>query len=443
MNKKTLRQLIVLIDRLVKQQLVAILSHDKFHTLLENWSCLHYLIRNAKHPTTRVKILDVRWAEISRSINEDYTLENVFSIKILDELELPGNDPLSIIIGSYHLDLSNKQIIDTLSSIASICSYCFVPFISTTTSAVFDIKELSHLTKIDLDGIHKNNKFKNFANLSKDINSSFIAIVAPRIYFPSLISCSKEMIYCPILGEEINNYKNILGNGAFAFVAVVMNSFINTRWFLDIVGFPPEKILPKDYGGEFGIVPGVKAERFCKEYFDSSNFLYKYSTECFISERREKSLSDLGFIPVCHIKDGYSPIFHSNKCVRKLQSKFIKQDSEDASNTLQNILSVCRFAHYIKIIGRQKIGLFSDVSELQHFLNNWLLQYVSSDPETPLSLKHKYPLLQAKVEVFEDHFLQNNFKCKIYLKPHLISSQVIANITLTTRIRSITNISSK
>ena len=101
---------------------------------------------------------------------------------------------------------------------------------------------------------------------------------------------------------------------------------------------------------------------------------------------------------------------------------------------LQNILCICRFAHYIKIIGRQKLGLFSNISEFQNYLNNWLLQYVSSDIETPLYLKHKYPLLQAKVEVFEDAFLRNNFKCKIYLKPHLISAQVLTNIILTTQL---------
>jgi predicted component of type VI protein secretion system len=88
------------------------------------------------------------------------------------------------------------------------------------------------------------------------------------------------------------------------------------------------------------------------------------------------------------------------------------------------------------MIGRQKIGLYSNGSEFQHYINNWLLTYISSDLETPLHLKHRYPLLDGKVKVVEDHFLKNNFICMIYLKPHLVSVQIAADVVLKTNLIS-------
>jgi type VI secretion system ImpC/EvpB family protein len=437
-HRSTTRKLIVKIDAIVKEQLVAILEHDSFKTLLENWSCLYYLTRVAKHHTIRVKILDIRWCEIAGLINDGNDLDNLLSYKILDELELPGNDPLSMLIGSYRLDVSEKATINILSYISTICAYCFVPFVSSITPDVFDVDEFSQLTKINLQEIHKISKFKNLIEFANNENSIFIGLVIPQIFYPSLIA-NRDQNHCSILGNDIVKYNNILGNGAYAFAAVIANSFIHTGWFLDIIGVPPQGITVHD-GEQFGIVPGIKAQSFfAANFVNIKHIFFKYTTDCFISEHQEKELADLGFIPICHIKGSDSAVFYSNGSIKNLSSKANQQEVFEASTLLQNILCICRFAHYIKIIGRQKLGLFSNVSEFQHYLNNWLLQYVSSDVDTPLHLKHKYPLLEAKVEVFEDMFLRNNFKCKIYLKPHLISSQVLANITLTTQLSSIAN----
>lgn len=429
------RQLIAAIDSIVKAQVISILEHNDFRNLLKNWSSLYYLINNTRHNSTRVKILNLKWHEVSGILSEGNMMDNILAYKILDELELPGNDPLSMLIGAYNLDVSDKATINALAYIAMICAHCFVPFISSVTVDIFDIDEVSQLTKINLEEFYKNNKFRYLVELAEDVNSNFIGLVIPDVFLPSLMSYTNK-VYCSILGENIAKYANILGSGAFAFAAVVMNSFVSTGWFLDIAGIPPKDLALEEINN-FGIVPSIKAQSFFDGHFESSNIFLKCSTEFFISERKERELADLGFIPICHVKGGETPVFYSNGSLKNLVFKVKQQDLFDASTSLQNILCICRFAHYIKIIGRQKLGLFSNVSEFQNYLNNWLQQYVSSDPETPLYLKHKYPLLQAKIEVFEDHFLKNNFKCKIYLKPHLISAQVLANITLTTTLSSL------
>jgi predicted component of type VI protein secretion system len=106
------------------------------------------------------------------------------------------------------------------------------------------------------------------------------------------------------------------------------------------------------------------------------------------------------------------------------------------SNSLSYVLCVSRFAHYIKILARQKIGLYSNLSDLQHYLNNRLYQYISSDVETSLDLKYRYPLRAAKVELLSQDKFNESVRCKISLTPHLKSAQIITNIVLQTYVNN-------
>ena len=348
-------------------------------------------------------------------------------------MDLPGNDPLSLIIGSYDLDVTCKNNIDILSHIAKICAYSFVPFITGITPEIFDLEDFSQIIRLNLNEIHKSRNFKHLMSLASRIDSSFIGFTIPRIMIPSLMSKAQRTHYCPVIGSSIKDYETILGNGAYAFAAVIINSFINTGWFLDITGTPRGEELSNEEG--FGIIPKLKAESFfTSNYSDISCIFPKYLTNSFISEHMEKELVDLGFIPICHVKDRHFAIFYSTNSLRNLHFKELHNKDFEIGSALQYMLCVCRFAHYIKIIGRQKLGLYSNISEFLNYLNNWLLKYISSDIETPLHLKRKYPLLDARVEISEDAFLQNNYICMIYLKPHLMSIQISADIVLKTKI---------
>jgi type VI secretion system protein ImpD len=429
-----IRQLIASIDFLVREQLTVILEDSFFKDLLANWSCLHYLTEIAQSDYTQIKLLDLKWQEISSLIDFDNELDGGALAKtILDELDLPGNDPLSLIIGSYNLDVTNKDNVDILSHIAKISAYNFVPFITGVTPEIFDLKDFSQITRLNLAEIYKHKNFTHLTKLAEKIDSSFVGFTIPGVMIPSLISKAQNTNYCPVIGSNIKDYRTILGNGAYAFAAVIINSFINTGWFLDITGTPRGEDSDSEEG--FGIVPNLKAESFfANDYPYISHIFLKYLTNFFISEHMEKELTDLGFIPICHVKDRHFAVFYSTNSLRNLHFKELHGKDFEIGSALQYMLCVCRFAHYIKIIGRQKLGLYSNISEFLNYLNNWLLQYISSDVETPLHLKHKYPLLDARVEVIEDAFLRNNYVCTIYLKPHLMSMQISADIVLKTKI---------
>lgn len=430
--KYKIRQLIACIDSLLKEQVIVILENKDFKELLASWSCLKYLTEVGDHDSVKVKVFDLKWDEIRAFTTTDDCLDSFLSQKILKEIDLPGNDPLSLIVGSYTLNVAEKNVVDTLAHISKVCAYSFVPFVTSVNSQIFDIDDFSQITRLNIEEIHKNKKFQYLIRLAENVDSSFIGLGLPHLFFPSLLNKVHKLSYCSVIGTSIRQYKNILGNSAYGFAAVIINSFIRTGWFLDVIGMPTSDSYDEE---GFGIVPKLRSESFFEQlYPKTAQVFFKPLTEIVISEHKEKELADLGFIPLCHIRDRDFTVVYSNNSIRHLNSKVKHKENFEVSSALQYMLCVCRFAHYIRVITRQKLGLYSNIHEFLQYLNNWLLNYISSDVETPLLLKHRYPLLDAKIELFEDDFLKNNFTCVIYLKPHLASMHVSADIVLKTKV---------
>ena len=111
----------------------------------------------------------------------------------------------------------------------------------------------------------------------------------------------------------------------------------------------------------------------------------KCPTEIAITDRREKELSDLGFIPLVHCKNtDYAAFFGAQSCQK---AKVYDTDAANAnarlSTQLQYILADSRFAHYLKAMMRDKIGSFMSRADCELFLNRWIANYVTTDDTAP------------------------------------------------------------
>lgn len=68
---------------------------------------------------------------------------------------------------------------------------------------------------------------------------------------------------------------------------------------------------------------------------------------------------------------------------------------------LQYTLCVSRVAHYLKVMGRDKIGGYQDAESLERDFQRWLHQYTTASDEASDELRAKYPLNEAKITVRE------------------------------------------
>ena len=62
---------------------------------------------------------------------------------------------------------------------------------------------------------------------------------------------------------------------------------------------------------------------------------------------------------------------------------------------LPYMLTVSRFAHYVKVIGRIKVGSLAQPEELERLLHDWVMDYVTPDREASASVKSRKPLREA------------------------------------------------
>jgi type VI secretion system protein ImpC len=93
-------------------------------------------------------------------------------------------------------------------------------------------------------------------------------------------------------------------------------------------------------------------------------------------------------------------------------------------------MAASRFAHYIKVIMRDKIGSFMTKENVSDYLNKWIVNYVLLDDRASQSSKASYPLREARVDVFDIPGKPGCYKATVFLRPHFQLDELTASIRL-------------
>jgi type VI secretion system protein ImpD len=104
------------------------------------------------------------------------------------------------------------------------------------------------------------------------------------------------------------------------------------------------------------------------------------------------------------------------------------------STMLSYILCVSRFAHYLKVIARDKIGSFATPGLLEDELRKWLMNYTSSTESSDAEHLARFPLSDAQVQIRDRPGKPGSFLCVIHLKPHTQIDQISTSIRLVTEL---------
>jgi type VI secretion system protein ImpC len=104
------------------------------------------------------------------------------------------------------------------------------------------------------------------------------------------------------------------------------------------------------------------------------------------------------------------------------------------SARLPYIMATSRFAHYLKVMARDKIGSFMESSDCESWLNRWIQNYVNSNEKAGQEMKAKYPLREARVEVKEIPGKPGSFNAVAYLRPWLQMEELTTSMRLVARI---------
>ena len=221
--------------------------------------------------------------------------------------------------------------------------------------------------------------------------------------------------------------KYLWGNAAYALGARLTQAFAQYGWCAAIRGVE---------GG--GLVEGLPTHNFTT---DSGDIALKCPTEAPITDRREKELADLGFIPLVHCKGTDYAAFFSVQSGQK--AKVYDSEAANAnarlSTQLPYILAISRFAHYLKAMMRDKLGSFMSRTDCERFLNQWIVNYVTPDDTAAPSVKASHPLRDARIEVSEVPGKPGVYRAVSFLRPHFqldelsVSLRLVAELPASTK----------
>jgi type VI secretion system protein ImpD len=159
-------------------------------------------------------------------------------------------------------------------------------------------------------------------------------------------------------------------------------------------------------------------------------------TEVSISERQEKELSDFGLIPLMRNPNTDFGIFYGNQSIQQPRryDRTIATANAKLSSMLQYVLCVARFAHYIKVIGRDRIGAFATPEACEVYLQRWLGNYCMANDDLGGELRMRYPLRNGQVQVKELPGKTGSYTCVAHLQPHFQLDQVASSFRLVTEL---------
>src|SRR4029079_2717340 len=212
--------------------------------------------------------------------------------------------------------------------------------------------------------------------------------------------------------------KYLWGNPAWALAQRITNAFALYNWCGAIRGVE---------GG--GLVEGLPTHTFKT---DEGDIALKCPTEIAITDRREKELSDLGFIALCHCKGTDYAAFFGGQTTNKAKVYNTNQANANArlSSNLPYVLAASRFAHYFKAMMRDKIGGFMTRENVARYLNTWIADYVLLDDNAPQAVKASYPLREARVDVVDVPGRPGVYRAVAFLRPHFQLEELTVSMRL-------------
>jgi type VI secretion system protein ImpC len=413
------------LDQLISAQLSEVMHAAEFQKLESSWRGLHYL---CKHTSTgeqiKIKVLNTTKKELVRDFKTaiDFDQSALFKKVYEEEFGTFGGAPFGALIGDFDISRQAEDMYFA-EQMAHVAAAAHAPFISAASPELFGLDTYTDLGKPrDLAKVFDTVEYAKWKSFRESEDSRYMALTLPR-FLGRLPFNPKDGLTTEgfnfveeVTGSDHSRYLWI--NTAYAFGARLTAAFETYGWCAAIRGVE---------GG--GLVEDLPTHTFKT---DEGEVALKCPTEISITDRREKELSDLGFIPLVHCKNTDYAAFFGAQSAQKPK----KYDSAAAnansvlSAQLQYMFSVCRIAHYLKAMMRDKIGSFASADNVEAFLNKWIQQYITTDDMATPDVKAQFPLREARVEVSEVPGKPGSYRAVSFIRPHFQLDELTVSLRL-------------
>ncbi len=412
------------IDRLLSEQMNAIMHHQDFQKLEGSWRGLNHMVKNSLTSTQlKIRVLNVNKKDLLKDLERavEFDQSALFKKVYEDEYGTFGGAPFGALIGDYEFT-NHPQDMSLLEKIAGVAATAHAPFLSAASPELFGWDEYSQMTEVrDVSKIFDRMEYVKWRAFRESEDSRYVGLTLPRVLGRDPYGAATRPIETFNFEEDVtgkDHSKYLWSNAAYALGTRLTEAFSMHGWCVAIRGVE---------GG--GLVDGLPTHTF---ETDEGEVAMKCPTEVAITDRREKEFADNGFIPLVHCKNTDYAAFFAAQSANK--AKKYDTDAANAnarlSTQLQYMFAVSRFAHYLKAMMRDKIGSFMSREEAQNFLNRWINNYVLDSDVASQNAKASRPLREARIDVAEVPGKPGAYRAVAFLRPHFQLDELSVSLRL-------------
>jgi type VI secretion system protein ImpC len=428
---RTFDKAVAAIDAKMSSQLNAIMHDPKFLKLEGSWRGLHYLVQNSETGTSlKLRVLNISKRDLGRDLSRaiEFDQSQLFKKIYENEFGTPGGEPYGALIGDYEWT-NHPDDLETLRLMSNISAGAFAPFITAAGAGMFGFDSWTELSKPrDLAKIFDTVEFTKWRSFRDSEDARFVNLVMPRVIsrlpYGKATKPIDEFEYeeAPMdkrgKAQAMDHESYCWSNAAYVMGARLTDAFAKNGFCTAIRGAE---------GG--GKVENLPTHIFTS---DDGDIDTKCPTEIGITDRREFELSNQGFLPLCHYKNTDYAVFFGGQTVQKPKKYDRPEATANAaiSARLPYIMASSRFAHYLKVMARDKIGSFMEASNVETWLNRWIQNYVNPNVDAGQDMKARFPLREAKVEVREIPGKPGSYNAVAYLRPWLQMEELTTSLRM-------------
>ncbi len=376
----TFREAIAGIDEQISKQLAEVMHHNSFQKLEGSWRGLQYLTVNSDtSQTLKIRVLSMNKSELYKDLSKavEFDQSQIFKKVYESEFGTPGGEPYGALVGDYEFTNHPKDI-ESLSLMSNVAAAGFTPFLSAASPALFGFDNWTELSKPrDLEKVFESLEYTKWRSFRESPDSRFVTLAMPRVLarlpYGESTTPIEEFRYEEFdlddksgMAKNTEHDKYCWMNASYVLGARMTEAFSTYGFCTAIRGAE---------GG--GKVSNLPSHVFVSDDGDPD---LKCPTEIGITDRREAELSKLGFLPLCHYKNTDYAVFFGAQTCQKPQ-KYNNPDvtaNAAISARLPYIMATSRFAHYLKVMARDKIGSYMEAEDVENWLNRWILSYVNA-----------------------------------------------------------------
>ncbi|WP_347555609.1 type VI secretion system contractile sheath large subunit [Robbsia sp. KACC 23696] len=414
------------IDAILTDQLNAIMHDPTFQALEGSWRGLSDLVFGTETSARlKLRVLNVSKAELLKDIEGavDHDMSVLFKKLYEEEYGTFGGAPYSLLVGDYPFGRHPRDVA-LLEGISKVAAAAHAPFIAAAAPSLFDLKSYTELgVPRDLSKTFESAELAPWRAFRETEDSRYVALVLPRYAARVPYGAKTQPVETFQFEEDVNgsdHSKYLWANAAYQLALRITNAFAQHSW--------PTAIRGVEGGGQ---VEGLAAHVF---QTDEGDMALKCPAEVAITDRREKELSDLGFVSLVSAKGESSATFFGSQTVNKpgLYSTDAGNANAALSSRLPYVMAASRFAHYLKVMMRDKVGSFQSKEAISAYLNDWVSSFVLLNDSAPQDMKARFPLSAARIDVTEVPGRPGSFRATCFIKPHFQMEEMTASMRLVT-----------